>query len=231
MHVAQPLKTDEEKGIQRLKTLFRCVALRRTKDAVMDELELPARQTRVHIVAFNPQEHEMYRILRKSVSYFLNPPRTETYKKGPTSGVLPTITRLRRFCNHNLDLLPQEIRTLMEGFADGSELAQALTNNLKTCDVCSEEPSSGRLNNVTLQSFQCGHTICSRCVREQSALHQSCSLCFGLEASQNPSDEADRRQPRDAYNSYQPSSKVLAMLGNISAEQDAEPGVKWSAGF
>ena len=229
-HIVRPLKTDEEKGLQRLKKLFRCVALRRTKDAVMNELELPPRRTRVHIVAFSPVEYEMYRNLRKSLSCFFNRPRTETDKGGSTCGVLPTITRLRRFCDHNLDLLPQDIRTLMEEFADGEELAQALVKNQNTCDVCNMEPSSNGIDDVALESFQCGHSICSRCLWVQSASHQSCSLCFGLEASQTSSRESDHGQPRDAYDLYQPSSKVLAMLGNIFAEQAAEPGSKWYAG-
>ena len=228
-HVVQPLKTDEVEGIHRLKKLFRCVALRRTKNAVMDELELPPRRTRVHAVDFNPHESEIYQMLRRSLSYFFQPSRTELNKNGPTGGILPTITRLRRFCNHNLDLLPQEIRTQLQGQVDGEVLAQALTNNLRSCDVCCEEPPSKGFNNARLQSFQCGHSICARCMERLSASHQSCSLCFGLEAPQDSPKVIDREQPSDAHEFYQPSSKVSALIKNIWAEQAAEPGVKWFA--
>lgn len=230
MHVAQPLKTNQERGIQRLKKLFQCVALRRTKDAVKNELKLPVREIKVHHVEFSPQEHAMYCALRRSSSYVFCTTGMETDQNKFTTGILPTITRLRRFCNHNLGLLSQDVRSLMEGCVGMEKLAQALTHDLKTCDVCSNELSRDGSDNVTFQTLQCGHNICSRCVQGQSVSNQSCPLCFGLETSLNQSDESDHEQPQDAHSFYQPSSKVLAMLRNISAEQAAEPGVKWSAG-
>ena len=147
--VTQLLKTHEEKGLQRLKSLFKCVALRRTKDAVVDDLKLPVRQDTVCVVNFNPQEDKMYKFLRRSLSYFFHAAATETKKGGFSGGILPTITRLRRFCNHKLDLLPREIRRLVEDFADGQSLAHALITDLTACDLCNKESTSEGDNGVT----------------------------------------------------------------------------------
>ena len=62
-----------------------------------------------------------------------------------------------------------------------------------------------------------------------SALDQACSLCTGFEAVPPSTSNSTRDQSLDASEVYQPSSKVIAMLDNITAEQVAEPSTKWSA--
>ena len=225
-HITDLLKTDEKKAIANLKKLFNCVALRRTKSAVTDQLQLMARFEKVQEVEFSSHERSLYEVLRRSLSYLFHSSEEDTSKIQSSGSILQTITRLRRFCNHNLDLLPPEIGMLLEGFADEKRIAEALMNSPKTCDCCNVQLSIHKSSELIFTSFQCGHTLCSRCSAEQQALNQNCLLCFGLEVSQLPSSEAKSGKSEQSYRNYQPSSKVLALLKNLSAEHTADPNGK-----
>ena len=233
IHVAQPLRTIEKGGVQRLKKVFQCVALRRTKNTVMDQLHLPARRSRTYVVEFSPQEDKMYRVLRRSLSYFIRPSHmnNDHNKHEPTGSVLSTITRLRRFCNNNLDLLPSKFRILLEELADEEDIVQAVTDRLKTCYACREKPLGDDPDDLAPRFAYRGHDTCAKSSLGRSSLHRSYFSYFAFELSLNLSDDADYEQAEIGDNSYQPSSKVLAMLRNISAEQDTEPGIKCSAAF
>ena len=225
-HITQLLKTDERKALENLRKLFQCVALRRTKSTVMDQLQLMPRSDKSQEVDFSPQERDLYEVLRRSLFYSFHSSGVGANKSGSNGNVLRTITGMRRFCDHGLDLLPQEIRMLLEGSTGEKEIAQALTTSRETCDSCNLQSSAGDPSNIVLTSFQCGHTLCSKCFPEQQALNQSCLLCFGTEVSQNSADNVKHGESEDLYHDYRPSSKVLALLENLSAERVADPVVK-----
>ena len=225
-HITNLIKTDENKALKNLQKLFNCVALRRTKGAVADQLQLTPRFDKVQEVEFSPQERSLYETLKRSFSYFFHSSEVDDGRDESNGNIFQTITRLRRFCNHGLDLLPPDIRKILERSVNEKEISQALMNSRKTCDSCNEQPSKNKLSKLTIMSFQCGHTLCSRCLSEQQAMSQYCLLCFGLEVSRLSTNDAKCGEPEESRGNYIPSSKVLALLENLSAEAAADPFAK-----
>lgn len=225
-HITNLLKTNERKPLENFKMLFNCVALRRTKSAVTDQLQLPSRIDKVQEVEFSPQERTLYETLGRSFSYFFHSSEVDASKNESNGNILQTITRLRRFCNHGLDLLPPEIRMILERSANEKEIAQVLMAGLKTCDNCNAQPLSHNPSKLTITSFHCGHSLCSRCLPEHQTTNQYCLLCFGLEVSRLSANDATCGEPEESYGNYRPSSKVIALLESLSAERAADPVVK-----
>ena len=225
-HTTNLLKTDEKKALENLKKLFHCVALRRTKSAVADQLQLTSRVDKVQEVEFFPQERTQYEVLKRSLSYFFHSSEVDVDKSESNGNVLQTITRLRRFCDHGLDLLPSEIRMVLKRSTNEKEIAQVLVASLKICEICNVQPSNQSLSKLTVKSFPCGHSICSRCLSEQQAMNNDCLWCFGLEVSQLSTNGATYGKPEERYGNYRPSSKVITLLENLSAEKVADPAAK-----
>lgn len=192
----------------------------------MDQLQLTPRFDKSQEVEFSPQERDLYKLLGRSLFYFLRPSGVDANKNGSNGNVLRTITGMRRFCDHSLDLLPQEIRILLEESTDEKEIGQALTTSTETCDSCNGQSSGDDLSNIVLTYFPCGHTLCSQYLPGQQALNQSCLMCFGVEVPQHSANSIKYGKSEDLYHDYRPSSKVLALLENLSAERVADPAVK-----
>ena len=226
LHITNPLSTNPEKALSNLRKLFQCTSLRRTKDAVIDELQLSPRIDTTREVQLNQNERGLYDILKRSLSYFFHSMASDVDKTGSGSNVLQTITRLRQFCNHGRDLLPRETQALFREYIDEEVMTRALMTGSQKCDSCDIQSSSSDLDKVIFRAVLCGHTICSQCLPERQLSNQSCPLCFSLEVSNHPSNKAQDLELTDIYREYQPSSKVLALLENLSAEQKMYPAVK-----
>ena len=225
-HISAPLSTDHEKALSTLRKLFRCTSLRRTKDAVIGELQLTPRFDVIQEVQLNQNERRQYDVLKRSLAYFFHSTASDIEKSNSGSNVLQMITRLRQVCNHGLDLLPRETRDLFGEMIDEEEMTRAMMTASKRCDSCEVEPSAGDLSKIILKAVWCGHTICSRCLPDTQISSQSCPLCFDSEVSNHPSNDAQGLESTDIYAEHQPSSKVLALLANLSSEQRMIPPVK-----
>ena len=226
LHITASLSTNREKALSTLRKLFRCTSLRRTKDAVIDELQLTSRSDVIQDVQFNQNERGLYDVLRKSLSYSFRSLNSDFDKTGSGNNVLQTIIRLRQFCNHGLDLLPRETRVTLGGYIDEVEVTRALMTRSKTCDSCHMQSSPSDLSKIIFRTVSCGHTICSQCLPEKQISNQSCPLCFDSVVVNNSSNDAQDLELADIYRKYQRSSKVSALLENLSAEQRMYPAVK-----
>ena len=226
LHITAPLRTNPDKALSNLRKLFRCISLRRTKDAVIHELQLKPRFNKVQEVQLNQDERRLYDVLKRSLSYLFRSTASNIDNTGSGGNVLQTITRLRQFCNHGLDLLPRETQLLFEGFIDEEKMTRTLMTRSKTCDNCDGQLFSGDPSEIVFRTVWCGHTICSRCLPEKQISNQSCPLCFNSELSEHSSKDAQNPKLVDIHRRYQPSSKVSALLQNLSAEQKMYPAVK-----
>lgn len=226
-HITKPLKSSEDKGLKNLKKLFRCVALRRTKESVKDQLELPPRYTNVQIVEFSLRERAIYAFLKRSLLFSFHSSGMEPDKYGKNGNILQFITQLRRFCDHSLDLLPQEVRALVETSGNQEDMARVLTSSLKVCDVCGTQVPSSDSKTIMLQTFQCGHNFCDACRPGNSSMAELCTLCFGLDLLGTPSSTPEYKPLKDEISVYEPSSKVQAMLQTLILEKSADPESKW----
>ena len=224
LHISAPLRTNREKALSNLKKLFQCISLRRTKDAVIDELQLTPRFDVIQEVQFNHNERGLYDVLKRSLSYIFRSFASEIDNTGLGSNVLQTITRLRQFCNHGLDILPRNIQISFDGLINQEEINRALLTGPKTCDSCGVQSSTDDLGKDTFRAVRCGHTLCCQCLPEAHIPIQSCPLCTGLEESQDFSISA--QDLSNIHHRYEPSSKVVALLKNLSTERKVYPPVK-----
>ena len=224
--ISAPLRTNPEKALSTLRKLFRCISLRRTKHAVIDDLQLKPRFDEVTEVQLDQKERRQYDELKRSLSYFFHSDASDVDHTGSGSKVLQTITRLRQFCNHGPDLLPREMQTLFAGIVDEGKIRRALTTESKTCDSCDGQASSGDFGKIIFRTVLCGHTVCSQCLPEEQISNQSCPLCFSSEASKHLPHNSHKRRLVDPHHKYQPSSKVSALLDNLVVEQKVYPTVK-----
>lgn len=226
LHISAPLSTNREKALSTLRKLFRCTSLRRIKDAVIDELQLTPRIDAIREVQFNQYERRLYDVLKRSLAYCFRSTASDIDKTGSGSNVLQTITRLRQFCNHGLDLLPRETQDLFGEVIDEEEMTRAFMTRSTKCDSCAMQSPAGDSSQIVFRAVWCGHTICSRCLPETQISSQSCPLCFSLEVSNYSSEDAQGLEQPVIHREHQPSSKVSALLENLSAEQKLYPAVK-----
>ena len=220
------MRTNPEKTLLTLRKLFQSVSLRRTKDAVTDELQLTPRYDVTQEVQLNQNERRLYDVLKRSLSYFFRSPASDVDNNGSGSNILPTITRLRQFCDHGMDLLPLEKQHLFEECIDEVEMTRALITASRTCDSCDVQSSADDLSKIIFRAIWCGHTLCSRCLPERQLSDQSCPLCFDSEVSTCSSKDPREVRLISIHRKYQPSSKVSALLENLSGEQRLYPAVK-----
>ncbi len=226
LHISSPLSTNPEKALLNLRKLFRCTSLRRTKDAIINELQLSPRVDKKREVQLDQNERRLYDVLKRSLSNFFHSIASDVDKAGSGSNVLQTITRLRQFCNHGLDLLPHETQGSFGEYIDEEEMTRALMTGSQKCDSCDLQSCSSDLGKVIFRAVLCGHAICTRCLPERQLSNQSCPLCFSLDVPNHPSKTAQDLKLADIYRKYQPSSKVVALLENLLAEQKMYPAVK-----
>ncbi|KAL8828540.1 MAG: hypothetical protein Q9191_002531 [Dirinaria sp. TL-2023a] len=171
-------------------------------------------------VRLNHNERRLHDVLKSSLSYIFRSLSPDVDKTSSGSNVLQTITRLRQFCNHGLDMLPRNIQLLLEGLVDQEQVTRALITGPRTCDSCGVQSSVEDLSRIAFRALGCGHNLCSPCMQDERHSIPSCPLCSGLEEPHTFSSNAQD------LSRYQPSSKVLALLKNLSAEQKVYPPIK-----
>jgi len=230
IHIARPLKRNPEQGLANLKSLIQATSLRRTKASVLGDLQLTPRVNKVEIVQLNPSERRLYNMLRKGFSQLLNSSPEEKIAPGR---VIQTITRLRQFCNHGRDLFSEDMLRRFDEFVNYKQLTQSLLDDPEACGGCAAKITSKGLEDVASSAHPCGHRFCSPCLEQRLSEggpeSQVCPLCCGVEHPGQYSHRDETAESAISGNTYEPSSKVLALLRNLRAERatsDDEQPVK-----
>jgi SWI/SNF-related matrix-associated actin-dependent regulator of chromatin subfamily A3 len=197
-------------GWRKLTSLFRAVALRRTKASVLNELGLPKRTILFHTVELNERESELYQKLKQA--YVLG-----SGADGAPMTCFQIILRLRQVCGHGPELLPREIRRwLHSDDPAGVPIPQV-------CELCEERMKIGNQNSARNEPVSsCLHLVCETCravsrssVEPQDArFGLGCPLCLGLAISEKSTKPAPCANTQPG--SYTPSSKVVALLENLN---------------
>lgn len=214
--IADPISRNDDEGFQKLKLLFQGIALRRTKASVMQELNLPPRRVKVELVKLKRNERHLYDIIKNSGALFIS-----QHKK---HSVLQTILKLRQIANHGRDLLPEGLLRSVDRLGMGALLDLASD----TCEACGV---TIKQNNVEeqLAFVECAHQICTRCssvTTENTLTGAKCPLCYGDGAlgRKNSSRELSQQAKGRPASSYEPSSKVEALLRNLEADRSEASG-------
>ncbi|CEO59986.1 hypothetical protein PMG11_04632 [Penicillium brasilianum] len=105
-----PLRSHDkhEIGIRRLRKLIAATCLRRTKDHVQDQLQLPSRIEKVHHIDLSHEERKVYDFFKFRASFLVGKlGQKSQMDKTSWKTMLSIIGFLRSICNHGRQLLPQ----------------------------------------------------------------------------------------------------------------------------
>jgi SNF2 family DNA or RNA helicase len=181
---------------------------------------------RVEHVQLHGEERRQYDILKRSFSTLLNSAEFLLESSKSSGCIFQTILRLRQFCNHGRDLLPPEISSALDEHTDIEQFSQTLLTKSEYCEFCKTKFCDGGSSEANSSTYTCGHRLCSNCVLERQidddTENQGCPLCFELEP---PIEVTPRSVSPDGVDdidsSYEPSSKVRALLQNLLADRAA----------
>lgn len=107
--IDSPLKSHDkhEIGIRRLRNLITATCLRRTKDHLQDQLQLPSRIEKVHQIDLSDEERKIYDFFKSRASSLVGRSSQKSQMdKTSWKSMLSIIGFLRSICNHGRQLLP-----------------------------------------------------------------------------------------------------------------------------
>lgn len=107
--ISSPLNSRDkhEIGIRRLRNLIAVTCLRRTKDHVQDQLQLPSRIEKVHQIDLSDEERKIYDFFKSRASSLVGKlSQKSQMDKTSWKSMLSIIGFLRSICNHGRQLLP-----------------------------------------------------------------------------------------------------------------------------
>jgi SNF2 family DNA or RNA helicase len=223
--LANPMSNNNPEGLRRLKELVAATCLRRTKDAVKDQLKLPQRINRVETIELDSTERELYDFFKvRTSSLVAGMFSEESWASQQHQGnILPLINFLRLICDHGERLLPTPaLKAWLSRDASAFDW-NILRSSGRNCALCKVDISKLQCQNALRYEF-CLHVICSKCAitddEENSMDDDWCPICNRESAtpSQQLASSLSKNTGLIAMD-YWPSTKVKALLKNLRQEQ------------
>jgi SWI/SNF-related matrix-associated actin-dependent regulator of chromatin subfamily A3 len=224
--IAKPIRKQQPQGLERLRKLVSATCLRRTKDLIKQELQLPPRIEREETVELDPSDRELYYFIRARTARFVaginradkSPPQRRS------GNILPIINHLRRICNHGVDLLPPD--AVQAWRTRDSAILDQIIRSMK-CDACKLHDNK-EMEGPEVCSV---HIICQKCATqwyEYGIIDEEnpCPVCNGYSefGAMDVLAPADATMANTSQTVYQPSAKVRALLQNLALEQQPNLG-------
>ncbi|KAH6850549.1 SNF2 family N-terminal domain-containing protein [Chaetomium sp. MPI-CAGE-AT-0009] len=208
-----PISRQDASGWERLLALIRCISLRRTKDALENELALPARQEIVWKVSLDEEERRVYSLVKRRFALAIN-------AGGNRMSAFQLILRLRQICDHGVALLPAH---LQEWIQQASRFGPQVPLQAETCLSCGRIPEDDLDDDILLESLSCSHQVCRSCrlaaksIRQDSVGEACCPVC----QSEGLRGRHEKEIPPEGGDlpPYRPSSKVRELLRNLNHDQ------------
>ncbi|KAI0161114.1 SNF2 family N-terminal domain-containing protein [Hypoxylon sp. FL1284] len=207
-----PIEGGDLRGWERLRSLIKGIALRRTKKALDTDLKLPPRQERIHEVYLNNEEKAVYDLVKKKMIQFINSSASTSFQ---------LILRLRQICNHGEDLLPYSMQDWLRKV---SVFGNASLPQLQSCEACDTSLDDGHESSYCGSS--CIHQICQACLQRLHSLRDStdtvaCLLCDSEVFEKVKTSPNSTATPKPGLLCHRPSSKVRALLQNLQKDHEA----------
>lgn len=221
--IANPVVMGKPNSLETLRKLVHATSLRRTKDLIRDELFLPGRIVVEEVVQSTTEEQRDYNVLKSRYGSILYEEGETNMFRRSTASIMQTIARLRQFCDHGLQLLPEKVHQLFDVRTTVETFSWSLFDALEVCAVC-QTPVESSQNQYCLD---CGHCLCSQCQKstsdEETMVDIVCKLC-DRDLAKSESNSAYPKMGFDAdVSNYVPSSKVRALLQNLVSERQGSP--------
>lgn len=204
-----PVNHGDRRGWERLKALVVATSLRSTKEAIEEDLQLPARSETVQDVRLDAQDRQLYSSIKRYCVRAIE-------SKGAVMSCFQMILRLRQICNHGRDLLPQSLRDWLD---QGMQINSNTDTTATFCEQCNSE-----INDVDSVVLDCLHQICASCRRSSPSVDEqkrtSCPLCSNDPDAAKAEDRRREYEPRPYLaGPYRPSAKVKALLKRLNASR------------
>ncbi|KAI0152567.1 SNF2 family N-terminal domain-containing protein [Hypoxylon sp. NC0597] len=206
-----PIDSGEKSGWERLRSLIRSIALRRTKKALDGDLSLPARRETVHWINLDNEERALYNLVKKHFALAIN-------SGAPVMNTFQFILRLRQICNHGSDLLPQSLRAWLN---EAASLWGAVSPLLQRCEVCDTALDD---SNSSYDALSCFHQVCQTCLPADDAPNNGtgsvCPVCDTGILEETEGGIKPKPDHKSGSMRYRPSSKVKALLQNLQNDRE-----------
>lgn len=206
------------KSWEHLKALIQCIAIRRTKATIEQEINLPPRREIVQPVHIDSDERQIYDLIKRHFVLSID-------SGGSTMNAFNLILRLRQVCNHGLDLLPAH---LQEWIKQARLFSDQPLPNLTSCEVC-----NGLLapKGKEVMVLPCLHELCRTCINWDDKGDKDkdtvCPICEG--SYPKAIEQLSARVGQDLDVQYRPSSKVRALITNLQTDRKEAALSKTSA--
>ncbi|KAI0967465.1 P-loop containing nucleoside triphosphate hydrolase protein [Xylaria arbuscula] len=196
-------------SFDRLRILVQAISLRRTKACIGTELNIPPKQEIIQSISLNEDERYAYDMLKRNATSGID-------SRTSTRSVLSLILRLRQVCNHGRDLLPKPTQEWLE---NASLYRDQSIPMVLTCENCDSTIQDNEPDGMTLP---CLHQICTTCMQSKDTRDNkqaACPICNNpsLDTEYEARSITPHHRMYEDIN-YRPSSKVLALLHNLQAD-------------
>ncbi|KAI1657871.1 SNF2 family N-terminal domain-containing protein [Daldinia decipiens] len=203
-----PIDKRQQGGWERLRSLIKSIALRRTKASVDTDLDLPPRSDLIHYIHLNDEERTLYNLVKRGFALAIE-------SGGATMNTFQFILRLRQICNHGSDLLPGDLQDWLQ---------DATCLQFQKCESCGK--SLDHEDESSYHVFSCFHQVCRVCLQSSDAYDDSslaCPLCnvTALEGDEISKSTRGSKGSEVQPLRYFPSSKVKALLQNLHSDHTA----------
>jgi hypothetical protein len=224
--LVNPMSNNNSEGLRRLKELVTATCLRRTKDAVKDQLKLPRRIDREETIELDRTERELYDFFKVRTSSLVAGMFSEESRANqPHQGnILPLINFLRLICDHGERLLPAPALKAWLSRDTSAFDWNILRSSGRNCSLCKVDISELQCPNALRYEF-CLHVICSKCAimddEEDSMDGDWCPICNrdpAMPRNQQFASSLSENTDLTAVD-YSPSTKVKTLLKNLRREQ------------
>ncbi|XP_074517605.1 helicase-like transcription factor [Sebastes fasciatus] len=222
--IQRPATQGDRAGLQNLRTLVKCITLRRTKTTEVNGrplVSLPEKTVCVEQVELSQSEREEYELARNEGRNIIGRYVNEGTILRNYADVLAILMRLRQHCCHP-DLLAKTSSDLGAA-ATPAELRERLIEKLRLVLASgSDEECSVCLDSVHLPVItHCAHVYCRPCIAQVISTEQDtarCPLCRSEiktnELVEFPQEEMEEEKSTNP-DRWRKSSKVQALMGNL----------------
>ncbi|KAI1125768.1 SNF2 family N-terminal domain-containing protein, partial [Nemania abortiva] len=223
--IVKPVEVMDKLGVNRLRRLIQTTCLRRTKQKILSsgELQLPHRSEKTQDVHLHPEDQILYDSVKESCARVATDldkrAREYTTTKDKEDNILPFILYLRLICDHGEQLLSDKIKKrIKDGLVSPSNWGTP-----ELCFAC-----GGEISDRISEKRGKDSILCTHCATPEESLGDSTSTNVGADLPDRKDILFPRsgglETPGSAESAYRPSAKVIALLENLSQEQEIPKG-------
>jgi SWI/SNF-related matrix-associated actin-dependent regulator of chromatin subfamily A3 len=227
-YIAGPIKAGKDEGFLALKSLVEATSLRRTKKSELMQDDLPARKIVINAVELTTSERNIYNYFKERAANIVFDLHDEAVDSKPLGSILPTLTRLRRVCNHSKELISPELLAT----AERKRREEALDSDLPQDRCANCQSALTDVDEVDLMGFDlsCSHQLCHKCLSmaqndESDKGNSDGTVCPVCDRDGSRSDKGGlsgaKKSEQPIQPEFEPSTKILALLHNLRNDRAA----------